>query len=245
MSLSLDLPKVKGLFVTGTDTGVGKTLIAGGIANVLRYNGKRVGVFKPVGSGCTHQHEGLVNSDAEFLRTCSHCNFSLAEINPVGYVTPAAPLVCEEFENRAVDFPKIAEAYKKICADSDYMIVEGIGGIRVPISAGVDVISLAKVFDLPLIIVCRPDLGTINHTLLTIDAARNAGLDIAGVVISGYNHETAGLAEETLPEVLEEWGQVPVLSIVPYDDESDVENGKLGELSVESLGDFDWTDFLF
>ena len=60
MPLSLDLPKMKGLFVTGTDTGVGKTLIAGGIANVLRYNGKRVGVFKPVGSGCTHQHEGLV-----------------------------------------------------------------------------------------------------------------------------------------------------------------------------------------
>jgi dethiobiotin synthetase len=97
---------------------------------------------------------------------------------------------------------------------------------------------------LPLIIVTRPDLGTINHTLLTIDAAKNAGLAIAGLVISGYNAETAGLAEETLPEVLEEWGQVPVLSIIPYDEESDVENGKLGELTIEALTDCDWAEML-
>jgi len=116
MSLGLDLPKMKGLFVTGTDTGIGKTLIAGGIANLIRFNGKKVGVFKPVGSGCEHQHEGLVNADSEFLRSCSHCNFSLSEINPVGFVTPAAPLVCEEFENRAVDFEAIKAAYTKISA---------------------------------------------------------------------------------------------------------------------------------
>lgn len=242
MSLSLDLPKVKGLFVTGTDTGVGKTLIAGGIANVLRNNGKKVGVFKPVGSGCTHQHEGLVNADAEFLRTCSHCNFSLSEINPVGYVTPAAPLVCEEFENRAVDFPKIAEAYKKICADSEYVIVEGIGGVRVPISNGVDVLELAKQFQMPVLIVTRPDLGTINHTLLTIDAVRGAGLAIAGVVISGYDIESAGLAEESLATVLEELGDIDVLSIVPKDEESCVEENKLGTEVIEALSEINWQE---
>lgn len=242
MSLSLDLPKMKGLFVTGTDTGVGKTLIAGGIANLLRFNGKRVGVFKPIGTGCTHQHEGLINADADFLRTCSHCNFSLSEINPVGYVTPAAPLVCEEFENRVVDFPKIAETYKKICADSDYMIVEGIGGVRVPISANIDVLDLAKEFQMPVLIVTRPDLGTINHTLLTIDAVRATGLEIAGVVISGYDIESAGLAEESLAGVLEECGNVDVLSIVPKDDESSVEENKLGAEVIESLSDTNWQE---
>jgi len=242
MSLSLDLPKVKGLFVTGTDTGVGKTLIAGGIANVLRYNGNKVGVFKPVGSGCTHQHEGLVNPDSEFLRTCSHCNFSLSEINPVGYVTPAAPLVCEEFENRVVDFEAIKEAYTKISADSDYMIVEGIGGVRVPISNGVDVLELAKQFQMPVLIVTRPDLGSINHTLMTIDAVRGAGLAIAGVVISGYDIESAGLAEESLAAVLEEWGDVEVLSIVPRDEESSVEENKLGKEVIEELSEIAWQD---
>lgn len=242
MSLSLDLEKMKGLFVTGTDTGVGKTLIAGGIANALRFNGKRVGVFKPVGSGCTHQHEGLINPDADFLRTCSHCNFSLSEINPVGFVAPAAPLVCEEFENRPVDFAKIAEAYKKICADSDYMIVEGVGGVRVPISTGVDVLELAKQFQMPVLIVTRPNLGTINHTLLTIDAVRAAGLEIAGVVISGYDIESAGLAEESLAGVLEELGEVDVLSIVPYDKESNVEENRLGKEVVEELGEVNWQE---
>ena len=242
MSLQLDLPKMKGLFVTGTDTGVGKTLIAGGIANILRYNGKKVGVFKPVGSGCVHQHEGLINHDAEFLRECSHCNFSLSEINPVGYVTPAAPLVCEEFENRVVDFSKIKEAYARICAESEYVIVEGVGGVRVPISSGVDVLELAKEFQMPVLIVTRPDLGTINHTLLTIDAVRGAGLEIAGVVISGYDIDSAGLAEETLPGVLEEWGDVDVLSIVPRDEESSVEENRLGQEVLESLSDLSWQD---
>ena len=242
MQLEMNLPKMKGLFITGTDTGVGKTVVAGGIARVLHKQGYNVGVFKPVASGCTNQYEGLVNEDANFLRACSHCDFSLSLINPVGYVTPAAPAVCEEHENRTVDFGSIAQAYRKICDRSDIMIVEGIGGVRVPVSAGVDVLDLAGQFDLPVVIVTRPDLGTINHTLLTIDAVRNAGLILAGVVISGYDAANSGLAEETLPEILEEWGQVPVLSIVPYDEETNIENSRLGELAAEALGDFDWAE---
>ena len=241
MQLEMNLPKVRGLFITGTDTGVGKTVVAGGIANLLHQQGHRIGVFKPVASGCTNQYEGLVNDDANFLRACSHCDFPLSVICPVGYVSPAAPVVCEEHENRQVDFGSIAQAYRKICAKSEIMIVEGIGGVRVPISFGVDVVEMMKQFDLPVVIVTRPDLGTINHTLLTIDAVRNAGLDLAGVVICGYDAANVGLAEETLPGILEEWGQVPVLSIVPYDEEIDVENSRLGELAGEALSDCDWS----
>ena len=240
----MNLTKARGFFVTGTDTGVGKTLVSGGIAHILRNAGKKVGVFKPVASGCRRDYDGLVNTDAEFLRACSHCDFDLSVINPVRFIAPAAPIVCEEHEDRPVDFAAIETAYNRICSESDVMIVDGVGGIRVPISEGADVISLAQAFNLPLIIVTRPDLGTINHTLLTIDAARNAGLAIAGVVISGYNAETAGLAEETLPRVLAEWGQVPILTIVPFDEESDVEKGKLGELTIEALTDCDWTEML-
>ena len=241
MQFEMNLPKVKGLFVTGTDTGVGKTLIAGGIASVLQKQGHKIGVFKPVASGCVNQYEGLVNADSEFLRKCSHCDFNLSVINPVGFVLPAAPSVCEEHEGRMVDFNAMAEAYRTITAESDIMIVEGIGGVRVPISnIGVDVLDLATQFGLPVVIVTRPDLGTINHTLLTIDAVRGSGLEIAGVVISGYKAMDASIAEETLHDVLEQWGEVPVLSIVPFDEEADVEGNRLGEVIPEAFEDVDW-----
>jgi dethiobiotin synthetase len=175
MPLELNLPKANGLFITGTDTGVGKTLVAGGIAKILNQAGYTVGVFKPIATGCKHHHEGLVNADAEFLRYWSNCDFELSVINPVGFVTPASPVVCEEFERRYVDFTAIQTAYESICQASDFVIVEGIGGIRVPISGDVDVLELAKAFGLPVVIVARPYLGTINHTLLTIDAIRAAG----------------------------------------------------------------------
>ena len=236
----MDLPKARGLFVTGTDTDVDKTLIAGGIARVLRDGGKKVGVFKPISSGCSHQYEGLVNADSEFLRVCSHCDFPLNDINPVGYVAPAAPAVCEEFERRPVDYGLIEDCYKKISAASDVMVVEGVGGVRVPVSCGVDVLDLAKEFDLPVVVVSRCGLGTINHTLLTLDAIRGAGLKIVGVVLSGYDVETAGLAQESLHGVLEEWGQVDVLATVPLDEESDVEQGRLGEVVWETLAEVDW-----
>jgi dethiobiotin synthetase len=103
---------------------------------------------------------------------------------------------------------------------------------------------MAKAFGMPVVIVARPGLGTINHTLLTIDAVRGAGLQIAGVVISGYDAMDAGIAEETVADVIAEWGGVEVLSIVPLDDESNVEDGRLGELVVEALGDCDWAELV-
>ncbi len=240
MPLELNLPKANGLFITGTDTGVGKTLVAGAIAKILHQADYTVGVFKPIATGCKHHHEGLINADAEFLRYWSNCDFELSVINPVGFVTPASPVVCQEFERRQVDFAAIQTAYESVCRISDFVIVEGIGGIRVPISGDVDVLELAKAFGLPVVIVARPYLGTINHTLLTIDAVRGAGLDLAGVVISGYEAASATYAEETGADVIAEYGDVDILAIVPHDEDSDVENCQLGDLAVEALTDCDW-----
>ena len=240
MSLEMELPKKPGLFITGTDTGVGKTLVAGGIANILSGQGHKVGVFKPVATGCRRDREGLVNSDAEFLAYCADSDFPLSLINPVGFVKPAAPAVCEGFEGRRVDFEQITTAYTHICRESDFVVVEGIGGVRVPVSAGVDVIDLIRTFALPVVIVARPNLGTINHTLMTIDCLRAANLTIAGVVISGYRAYDADLAESTAPGIIAEFGGVDILSIVPFDEDSDVKKGCLGEMVVEALGDCDW-----
>ena len=235
----LNLPKKNGLFITGTDTGVGKTLIAGGIAAVLREQGLKVGVFKPIASGC--RDEGiLISDDTEFLALCADADYSLSVITPVTYKTAAAPVTCVQVEGRAIDYEEIAAAYHYLCEQTDVVIVEGIGGVLVPIDTEHTVLDLAVEFNLPTVIVARPDLGTINHSLLTIEAVRNAGLPVAGLVINGYNALEADIAEETAPDVICGFGDTNLLSIVPYDEESSVEDGRLGEGTIETLGFCDW-----
>src|SRR5512140_2882489 len=136
------LPKHKGLFITGTDTGVGKTLIAGGITSILAGQGLRVGVFKPIATGCRMEKGKLVSSDAEFLAKFSNCSCGLPIVNPVSYLTPAAPIVAAEIENRRIDYARIEDAYLFICENHDVVIVEGIGGVRVPLSPRVDVLEI-------------------------------------------------------------------------------------------------------
>ena len=240
MGLELDFPKAKGIFITGTDTGVGKTLVAGGIARFLSLRGLRVGVFKPVASGCRREREGLVSSDAEFLAYCSESEFSLSVINPVRFAVPAAPIVCEEYENRKFDFEEMATSYKYICQESDVVIVEGIGGALVPVTEDFTILDIAAEMALPVVVVARPDLGTINHTLMTLACIRAAGLTVAGVVINGYKADGADIAEESAPRIISGFGQTNLLCVVPFDEDSDVEEGLLGELTVESLGDCDW-----
>ena len=243
MSFEFEIPKHRGMFITGTDTGVGKTLIAGAIAKVLANQDLRLGVFKPVASGCRKEREGLVSADAEFLAFCANCDYPLSVVNPVTFRTPAAPAACEPVENKTVDFEHIVNTYKYICDNTDIVIVEGIGGIRVPISDGVDVLDMAAAFQLPIIIVARPDLGTINHTLLTVDAVRSAGLPLAGVVINGYDIDTCDTAVETAPDIIAEYGQVDILSIVPFDEESNVEKGLLGQAVTDIIDQTDWQGF--
>ena len=238
--LDLNLPKKNGLFITGTDTGVGKSLITGGIAAILREQGLKVGVFKPIASGCRHEREGLVSDDTEFLAMCADADYPLSVITPVTYKTPAAPVTCAEIEGCPVDFEAIVTAYKYLCETCDVVLVEGIGGAMVPITETETILDLAAAFDLPAVIVGRPDLGTINHSLLTIAAVRNAGLPVAGLVINGYNAETADVPEETSPHVICDFSNTNLLSVVAYDETSNVEDGRLGESVLQSLQSCDW-----
>ncbi len=238
--MELEFIKHKGLFITGTDTGVGKTLIAGAIAKILSQKGKTTGVFKPIATGCRLEREGLVSDDAEFLAHCADSEFGLDVINPINFVTPAAPFVCQQEENRKVELERIVTAYNYICSKTDCIIVEGIGGIRVPIIDELDVLTLAKAFNLPVVIVARPNLGTINHTLLTIDAVRSAHLPLAGVVISGYDESQTDFAQQSGPAVIAEVGRTQILAIVPFDHETDIEKGIIGDIVLDSLTEIDW-----
>jgi dethiobiotin synthetase len=238
--LDLNLPRKNGLFITGTDTGVGKTLIAGAIAALLYRQGQKVGVLKPIASGCRHDREGLVSSDAEFLAACARTNYPLSVITPVCYKTPAAPLTCADIEGRPVDYEAISAAYNYLCQTCDVVIVEGIGGAMVPIDEQHTILDLAVQFNLPVVVVARPNLGTINHSLLTIEAVRRAGLPVAGVVISGYNAAEAGIPEETAPFVICNFSQTNLLAVVPRDEDSNVEEGRLGGAVIEALSSTDW-----
>ena len=238
------LPKHKGLFITGTDTGVGKTLIAGGIAKILAEQGLRVGVFKPIATGCRVEKGKLISDDAIFLMKCSNCSCGLSIVNPISYQTPAAPIVAAEIENRPIDYGRIEDAYRFICENHDIVIVEGIGGIRVPISPRVDVLELADQFKLPVVVVARSDLGTINHTLLTVDTIRINDLPFAGVIISGYKTDTADPAEQTATRIISEFDDIKILSVVPFDPESGVESGLLGKPIIDALAQCDWNELL-
>jgi len=204
-----------GLFITATDTEVGKTVVAGAIAHWFARRKFRVGVCKPMATGCVKRREGLVSEDAEFLAHCADAPGPLDLICPQRYVEPLAPAVAAERAGQPLDWEAIDRALEEISDASDVMIVEGVGGIMVPLDAKNTVLDLAKRLALPTIVVARPNLGTINHTLLTVNALRAAKVPVAGVVINRYPAENTTIVEETNPRAIERWGKVPVLTIVP------------------------------
>ncbi len=211
----LNALSIPGLLVTGTDTGIGKTVIAGAIARRLKLQGSRVAVCKPCGSGCVHRREGLVSEDAEFLAHCADSPHPLHVICPQCYAEPLAPGVAGPRANEPLDWDVIQRAIDEMSRGSDVMIIEGIGGIMVPMDAKHTMLDVAEWLKIPAVIVARAGLGTINHTLLTVNALRSRGLRVAGVVINRYPADGASVAEETNPKAIETWGKVPVLCVVP------------------------------
>ena len=236
--------KVNGIFVTGTDTGVGKTVVAGAIARQLTMEGKQTGVFKPIATGCKHTREGLVNNDVEFLAHCADSRFSLEQINPIRYSEPVTPLVAAERSKREIDWESLKQAYKNIADESEIVIVEGIGGVMVPITKKYLVIDLMEEMALPVIIVAWSRLGTINHTLLTIETCKNRGLKVIGVVMNGYQAEGSDLAAETNMRVINEVTKVKILTVIPFDKNTCVEKGKIGEEVQAAVDMVKWQELL-
>lgn len=219
---------IPGLFITATDTEVGKTVIAGAIAHALKRGHKpfsdreerlpaapSVAVLKPIASGCVWRREGLVSEDAEFLASCADSRFPLDLVCPVRFKEPLAPAVAAERAKQDLDWPAIQRSIDLMSRQSDVIIVEGVGGVLVPLDKQHTVLDMARWLGLPAVIVARPGLGTINHTLLTIETLRRANIPIAGIVINRYPAESASIAEETNPRYIEKFGKVPILAIVP------------------------------
>jgi dethiobiotin synthetase len=171
--------------ISGTDTGVGKTTLGSGLAFALQIRGLRVGVMKPVETGCAEREAGLVATDAEALNAGSFANWPMELVCPYRYRAPLAPSAAAEADGEPPpDLKRIVDAYRRIEANADVMIVEGAGGLMVPITWEKNYADLALMLDLELVLVIANRLGAINAALLTFDYATRRGMRIAGYVLS-------------------------------------------------------------
>ncbi len=180
---------MSGLFVTGTDTGCGKTTVGAAIARAARAAGLVVRVLKPVETGCVERGTERVPADALALAEAAGDPSPLERLCPYPLRLAAAPAVAAEHEGIELDLARIDAAYRSACRDADLVLVEGAGGLRVPLAAGVEMGDLARRLGLPLLVVARARLGTLNHTLLTLEAAAARDLRVIGVVVSHVDPE--------------------------------------------------------
>jgi dethiobiotin synthetase len=234
-------PHIPGLLVTGTDTGVGKTLIAGAIAAWFRAQGLRTGVLKLAATGCVRRREGLVSEDAEFLAHCADAGEPLDIIAPQRFVEPLAPAVAAQRAGVDLDWTSIQRSLDLIARNNDVIVVEGVGGIMVPMDSKHTVLDVAAWLNLPAVVDARPALGTINHTLLTLEALPSRNVPVAGVVVNRYPTDTPDLATETNPRAIEKWGKVPVLCVVP-DVRETIGMHLPGDVAA-AVGPVDWLRF--
>jgi dethiobiotin synthetase len=206
----------RGIFITGTDTGVGKTYVACGIASALRTRGVNVGVMKPAETGCRMRDGRLVPSDSHKLMKAAGVKDPLSLVNPYRFRKPLAPAVAAELEGKRISIERLLKAYAAMSDRHEHMIVEGAGGIMVPLSYDALYLDLAGSLNLPVLIVARPGLGTINHTLLTVEALRRRGIPIHGIVINHSEKTRPVLSEKTNPAVMEKLSGLRILQIIPY-----------------------------
>ena len=206
----------KGIFITGTDTGVGKTFVSVGLLKVLKEMGHNVCPMKPVETGCGTLNGKLVPADALKLICTAEVNEPLDLINPYRFRQSLAPAVAAEFKGVKISRKKIISSFNKLSNKYDVTIVEGAGGIMVPVFRKYFFIDLIKDLNLPVLVVARPGLGTLNHTLLTLEAAKSRGINVLGVIINWSSKIKNDASVQTNPEVIERSGGVPVLGIIPY-----------------------------
>lgn len=200
-----------GLFVTGTDTGVGKTLVACCLVRALRGRGLDVGVLKPVETGVGEAGP----EDALALREAAQTDEPLEAVCPIRLPLPAAPLAAARDAGVSIDRETIRGAWRRLRQRHPWRVVEGAGGLLVPVAAGWSMADLASEWELPVLVVARARLGTINHTLLTVEAVERRSLDLAGVVISHADGPTSLADQRNLDLLREALGERLVGEIPP------------------------------
>jgi dethiobiotin synthetase len=203
---------VGGVFVTGTGTEVGKTIVAAALARTLAASGASVAVFKPAVTGLEDPGE----PDHALLRRAAGSGQADGEIAPYRYGPPASPHLAAALAGEAIDPDRLRSAAAAAAAAADELVCEGVGGLLVPLATGYTVRDLAVDLGLPLVIAASPGLGTINHTLLTLEAARSAGLEVAMVALTPWSDAPTEVEASNL-ETIADVGEVRVATVPRLD----------------------------
>jgi dethiobiotin synthetase len=210
---------LRGLFVTGTDTGVGKSVLAASVCAALAARGERVAAFKPVVTGLDDE-PGEFGHDHELLAAAANAGQAPEDVAPYRFGPPLSPHLAAELAGERIEPARLLEAARA----HEPLVCEGVGGLMVPITTGYLVRDLAVDIALPVVVAARTGLGTINHTLLTVEAARSAGLRVAGVVMTLWPEEPAEI-ERSNRETIERLSRVPVSGLPRTDREQLAEAG--------------------
>lgn len=220
----LNLPS---LFITGTDTEVGKTVITALLAVLYQEAGLKVGLEKPIITGAKAGSDKALTSDLAFLQKV--LSFEKGPINSYSFNPAVSPHLAAALAGVSIDLAQIESDHTKLSSKCHAVLVEGAGGLLVPLNDDYFMADLAARLNLPVLIVSRPSLGTINHTLLTVSGAQEKGLEVVGIIINNYP-AIPNLSEVDNPKAIEKFARVPVLAIVPHITGLSVEEVKLGDI---------------
>ncbi|MCX6353850.1 MAG: dethiobiotin synthase [Candidatus Aureabacteria bacterium] len=204
------------LFITGTDTGVGKTVVTALLASLLIRHGRDVGVMKPVASGGVEKEEGLRSQDLIFLRERLRLTDPEELINPVCFREPLAPAIAARREGREVDLGILDKAYEQLKRSHEFLLIEGIGGLLVPLRDRFAVADLALRWETPVLVVASPRLGTINHTCLTLSHARAHDIKTAGFLFNAARETDGGGDWKSSAACIDEFCGVPFWGMLPF-----------------------------
>jgi dethiobiotin synthetase len=228
----------QGIFITGTDTGVGKTFIACALATLLRERGYRIGVMKPAETGCAGEDGGLFAQDAARLKQASGSADDLGKICPYQLPEPLAPSIAAERAGVKIDVDRLITIYQEICAANDITLVEGAGGLMVPLLPSYTFADFVRVLKLPMIVVAANKLGCINHLLLTLEHASCKGLMVLGYILNHPANELS-LAANTNRETLASLTGVHCLADLQYHEDEAEAAAALGfELDSDDIAGY-------
>ena len=204
----------KAYFVTGTDTGVGKTLVTSAMLYGYSQQGLKTAGMKPVAAGCAEQNGRLVSEDVAMLVLAGNVMAELEQQNPYAFAPPIAPHIAAQRVNEIIKPRVIQAAYQELSTLAEVVIVEGVGGFRVPLGEQFDTADLAQILNIRVVLVVGMRLGCINHTLLTVEAIQARGLELAGWVANRIDPNMAAF-EENL-QTLDQHIPAPCLGVLPY-----------------------------
>ena len=221
----------KGIFILGTDTDVGKTVVTAGLVYVLRSQGYNACSFKSIQSGGIEKNGSLISADTHFVKKAADLQEEDSLLNPYCLKTPVSPHLAARLEGIEIKKERIFSAYNTLSRKYDYIIAEGSGGLMVPmLDKDYMLYHMIQELQLPVVVVAKTGVGTINHTCLTVQAARHFGIEAKGIIINGYS---GTIAERDNVDIIQSLTGVPVLAVIRRLEGLDVEAGRMGGLQEE------------